>query len=661
MHNLLQMSPESRAAFEELKEREAPKLAQRFAPRDADLFWVRAERYFQDLREPLVQLYGERPDFADYFNAIFDTAVEGYLARPHPLRLLDLERQITPDWFERPNMVGYVFYPQLYAGSLADVRQHVDYLQELGVTYLHIMSLLRPRPGKNDGGYAIMDYRSVDPELGDMETFQALAADLRERGIAVCVDLVLNHTALEHEWAQRAIAGELDYLEYYHVFADRALPDVYEQTLTEIFPDEAPGSFTFYPEMTGGGQWVWTTFYSYQWDLNYTNPAVFREMLEIMFFLANQGVDVLRLDAAPFLWKRLGTDCQNQSEVFLLIQAYRALLRIAMPGVILKAEAIVPPDALFRYIGVKTTVGKQCELAYNNQHMVNLWNGLATREATLMTKAMERAPRLLVGSAPINYIRNHDDIGWAMANEDLQAIGADPWAHRQFLNNFYTGQFPGSFARGAFFQFNPRTGDARICGMTASLAGLEIALEQDDGAAIDLAIRRILMMHAVIMARGGIPLLYMGDEIGMLNNYDYLNHPDQAGDSRWLQRPRMDWEKAARRHDLHSVEGRVFSGICKLVETRKSHPVFHNFALFQQFNHDNHQVLAFARKRHDGDLLVIANFDEHPQSVEANLTGRAGLTGHIRNLLAGHGTLDQVVGGRYYLEAYQVLWLVGED
>lgn len=661
MHNLLQMSPESRAAFEELKEREAPKLAQRFAPRDADLFWVRAERYFQDLREPLVQLYGERPDFADYFNAIFDTAVEGYLARPHPLRLLDLERQITPDWFERPNAVGYVFYPQLYAGTLDDVRAHVDYLQELGVTYLHIMSLLRPRPGKNDGGYAIMDYRAVDPELGDIETFQALAADLRERGIAVCVDLVLNHTALEHEWAQRAIAGELEYLEYYHCFGDRALPDVYEQTLTEIFPDEAPGSFTFYPEMASGGQWVWTTFYSYQWDLNYTNPAVFREMLEIMLFLANQGVDVLRLDAAPFLWKRLGTDCQNQPEVFLLIQAYRALLRIAVPGVILKAEAIVPPDALFRYIGVKTTVGKQCELAYNNQHMVNLWNGLATRDASLMTKAMERAPRLLVGSAPINYIRNHDDIGWAMANEDLQAIGADPWAHRQFLNNFYTGQFPGSFARGAFFQFNPRTGDARICGTTASLAGLEIALEHDDGAAIDLAIRRILMMHAVIMARGGIPLLYMGDEIGMLNNYDYLNHPDQAGDSRWLQRPHMDWEKAERRHDLHSVEGRLFSGFCKLIETRKSYPAFHNFALFQQFNHDNPQVLAFARKRHDGDLLVIANFDEHPQSVAADLTARAGLSGHVRNLLAGHGTLDQVVGGRYYLEAYQVLWLVGED
>ncbi len=660
MLNLLEMSDESRADFLSLKERKAPGLAQRFSPRDADLFWVRLERYFEDARLPLLKLYGDRPDCLEHISAIFHTVVDACLARPEPLRLLDLERQITPDWFERPNMVGYVCYPQLFAGSLTDLRDKLDYLQELGITYLHLMSMLKPRPGKNDGGYAVMDYRAVNPEFGDMADAHALADELRERGISLCVDLVLNHTAREHEWAQRAMAGEPEYLDYYHTFPDRSLPDSYEQNLQEIFPDEAPGSFTFCPEMGDGGRWVWTTFYDYQWDLNYANPAVFRDMLETMFFLVNQGADVLRLDAAPFLWKNMGTNCQNQPEVFLLIQAFRALLRVVAPGVILKAEAIVPPDALLQYVGVKATVGKQCELAYNNQLMVNLWSGLATRKAKLVTQAEHRAPRLLLGAAPLNYVRNHDDIGWAMADEDLAAIGEDPFLHRQFLNEFYIGRFPGSFARGGFFQFNPDTGDARITGTTASLAGLEQALEDQDQPAIDLAIRRILLLHSVIMARGGIPLIYMGDEVGLLNDSAYLQDPEKANDSRWMHRPRMDWAKVDRRHDPDAVEGRLFAGLLKLIRVRKSSPALHNFALYQPMWTDNEHVLAFGRQRHDGNLLLLANFDEHPQSVQDDLPGRADIVGTVRDLLAEHTPVN-ITDGRIHLDPYQTLWLTGQD
>jgi amylosucrase len=654
------MSDESRADFRALKERESARLAQRFTARDADLFWVRLERYFEDARLPLLELYGDRPDSQKHLSAIFQTVVDAYLARPEPLRLLDLERQITRDWFERPNMVGYVCYPQLFAGRLTDVRERIDYLQKLGITYLHLMSMLKPRPGKNDGGYAVMDYRAVNPELGEMADAHALANELRERGISLCVDLVLNHTAREHEWARRAIAGEQEYLDYYHTFPDRSLPDDYEQSLPEIFPDEAPGSFTFCPGMGDDGRWVWTTFYDYQWDLNYANPAVFRDMLDTMFFLVNQGVDVLRLDAAPFLWKRMGTNCQNQPEVFLLIQAFRALLRVVAPGVILKAEAIVPPDALLQYVGVKATVGKQCELAYNNQLMVNLWSCLATRKVQLATQASYREPRLLVGAAPLNYIRNHDDIGWAMADEDLEAIGEDPALHRQFLNEFYTGRFPGSFARGDFFQFNPATGDARITGTTASLAGLEQAIETQDETAIDLAIRRILLLHSIIIARGGIPLIYMGDEVGLLNDTAYLKDPEKAHDSRWMHRPRMDWAKAELRHDPHSVEGRLFTGLQKLIRVRKSSPVMHNFALFQPMWTDNEHVLAFGRRRHDGDLLLLANFHEQPQSVQGDLPGRAGIDGAVQDLLAEDSPVN-TADGRIFLDPYQTLWLTGQD
>ena len=660
MLNLLDMSDESRAVFLALKEREAPRLAKRFALHDADLFWVRMERFFEDAYLPLFQLYGERPDSQEHFTAIFGSVIDACLARPESLRLLDLERQITPDWFERPNMVGYVCYPEFFAGRLTNVRDRLDYLEELGITYLHLMSLLKPRPGKNDGGYAVMDYRAVDPELGDMADLDALASDLRERGMSLCVDMVLNHTAREHEWALRAMAGEEQYLDYYHSFPDRSLPDAYEPSLPEIFPDEAPGSFTFQPEMAGHGRWVWTTFYDYQWDLNYDNPAVFREMLETMFFLVNQGVDVLRLDAAPFLWKRMGTNCQNQPEVFLLIQAFRALLRVVAPAVILKAEAIVPPDALLQYVGVKTTVGKQCELAYNNQLMVNLWSGLATRKANLVAQVAHHAPRLLIGAAPINYVRNHDDIGWAMADDELTAIGENPFLHRQFLNEFYTGRFSGSFARGTFFQFNPKTGDARISGTTASLAGLEQALENQGAADIDLAIRRILLLYSLIMVRGGIPLIYMGDELGLLNDNSYLQDPEKANDSRWLHRPRMDWTKVEKRHDPHSVEGRLFAGLLKLIKARKSSPLLHNFALFQPMWTDNVHVLAFGRRRPEGNLLVLANFHEHQQSVQDDLPYQAGIVGNVRNLLAEQLPLN-TSGGRLYLEPYETLWLLGDD
>ncbi len=661
MHNVLQMSDSSRSVFEAFKERQSYKLMDCCTPRDADIFWLRFERYFEDIYDPLREIYGDRPDYHEQTEALFDQMVEAYAARPEPLRLLDLERQFTPDWFERPNMVGYVCYPDLFAGTLKGLREKVSYLEELGITYLHLMPLLNPRPAPNDGGYAVMDYRTVKPELGTMEDLEALATDLRERGISLCVDLVVNHTAKEHEWAQRAIAGEQKYLDYYYTFPDRNLPDAYEQNLPEIFPDEAPGSFTWYPEMAGNGRWVWTTFMDYQWDLNFTNLGVFREMMDIMLFLVNQGVDILRLDAAPFIWKRMGTNCQNQPEVFKLIQIFRGLMRIVAPALIFKAEAIVPPDQLQQYIGVKTTTGKQCELAYNNQLMVMLWSALATHKVTLLSYVIhKRSPALLINSSAVTYLRNHDDIGWAMADEDLGEIGANPFLHRQFLNQFYTGKFPGSFAKGALFGFNPVTKDARICGTTASLTGLEVALENQDELAMDLAIRRILLLHSAIMFRGGIPLIYMGDEVGLLNNNVYKNDPIKAKDSRWLHRPSMDWMKADKRHAPNTIEGRIYQGLIQLIKVRKSTSLLHSFALTHPMWTDNDHVWALRRDRPENSIMLLANFDDHWQSVRAEMLQYGGLSGNIRNLLTEGSSLN-ISEGRLYLAPYESMWLVGDQ
>ena len=513
MQNIFQMPADVRSSFLSLKEREASKLTNSSLSQEAiDIFWLRLERYYRDIYEPLRELYGSRPDYREQVNTAFDQMVTAYVNRPKPLRLLDLERQFTPDWFERASMVGYVCYPDLFAQTLKGVEEKIPYLEELGITYLHLMPILTPRPAPNDGGYAVMDYRAIKPELGTMEDLQSLTTALRERGISLCIDLVLNHTAKEHEWAQRAMAGEEKYLEYYHTFEDRTLPDVYEKTLPEIFPDEAPGSFTWYPDMAGSGRWVWTTFMDYQWDLNYDNPSVFREMMDIIFFLVNQGVDILRLDAAPFMWKRMGTNCQNQPEVFKLIQIFRGVMKIVAPGVIFKAEAIVPPNELQKYTGIKKTTGKQCELAYDNQLMVNLWSSLATHNVKLLSHVFhKRTPPLLVGASTVTYLRNHDDIGWAMADEDLAEIGENPFRHRQFLIQFYSGNFAGSFAKGELFGYNPANQDARNCGTMASLTGLELAVENQDESAMDLAIRRLLLLYSVVLFRGGHPFnLYGG-------------------------------------------------------------------------------------------------------------------------------------------------------
>ena len=538
---------------------------------EADAFLTRLEQLSFDIVEPLRQLYGGVVDVRGFATELVLDSLRAAAQRPAALRLLDRRREIDPAWFQRSRMIGYVCYTDRFAGTLQGVRQQLDYLVELGVTYLHLMPLLRPREGENDGGYAVMDYDTIDPRVGTMDDLQALAGDLHERGLVLCIDLVLNHTAREHEWARKALAGEPGYREMYVVYPDRTQPDAYERTLPDVFPDTAPGNFTQFP----GLGWVWTSFHEYQWDLNYANPAVFRAMLGTMFTLANRGIDVLRLDAAPFLWKRLGTDCQNQPEAHLLVQAFRALTRLAAPGLLLKAEAIVSPEMLAQYLGGHDRYRPECDLAYDNQLMVMLWSTLATRDVRLAEAALIRRRPAPVPTSWVTYVRCHDDIGWAVSDADAAAAGLNGFAHRRFLSDFYAGGFPGSFARGARFQDNPATGDARTSGAAASLCGIEAALEAGpeagpeagnaaDASALTAALRRLESMYAVAFSFGGIPLIYMGDELAMRNDSQWAQDQAHAHDNRWMHRPLMNWSAAARRRDPGSLEGRAFTAIREL-------------------------------------------------------------------------------------------------
>jgi amylosucrase len=626
----------------------------RLGPQEADAFLARLEQLSFDIAEPLERLYGEVTDVPQFASELVLDALEAVAARPAELRRLDRRREIDPAWFQRSRMIGYVCYADRFAGSLPGLRQRLDYLVELGVTYLHLMPLLKPRDGDNDGGYAVEDYDALDPRLGTMADLEELAADLHERGIALCIDLVLNHTAREHEWARKALAGDPAFREMYLIYPDRSVPDAYEATLHEVFPATAPGSFT---EVPGLG-WVWTTFHEYQWDLNYASPAVFRAMLGTMLSLANRGVDVLRLDAVPFLWKRLGTDCQNQPEAHLLVQAFRALTRLAAPGLLLKAEAIVSPDMLVQYLGGHDRYRPECDLAYDNQLMVMLWSTVATRDAALAQRALSRRRAQPASTAWICYARCHDDIGWAVSDADAAAVGLDGSAHRRFLSDFYAGQFPGSFARGALFQENAVTGDARISGSAAALCGIDSALAAGDEAGLAAAIRRLESVYAVVFSFGGIPLIYMGDELAMRNDPHWARDPAQADDNRWMHRPPMDWQKAARRTEPASLEGRVFAMFTALADARRALLSLRSGGQTQILPTGNRSLLAYRRVHpRSAPFLSVTNFSDFPQWADAEIVARAGLRAPRRQ----HASASDVVvrADRIELPPWSFAWLAG--
>lgn len=623
--------PPSDAAVRSLA-RLRPRLEERFVsrinqhPQEWQRFMARLEKNFERLFNLLLHLYGGQYDFFYYLETLLVSLAESWLERPAPLKALDQARENDPAWFQSNQMLGGVCYVDLFAGDLEGIRQSIPYFKEMGLTYLHLMPLFRSPEGENDGGYAISSYREVDPALGTFEQLSELASELRLNGISLVLDFVFNHTSDQHTWAQRARAGDPECEEYYWMFPDRSMPDAYEAHLREIFPDEHPGAFTWFPEIR---KWVWTTFHSYQWDLNYRNPAVFIRMAEEMLALANAGVEVLRLDAVAFIWKQLGTGCENLPEAHQIIQAFNAAARIAAPSLLFKSEAIVHPDDVARYIS-----GEECQLSYNPLLMALLWESLATREVRLLNVSMRGRFAIPAECAWVNYVRCHDDIGWTFSDEDAARVGINGYDHRKFLNAFYTGRFPGSFARGLPFQENPKTGDCRISGACASLAGLEKAQDEETEKEVELAVRRILMIHGVILTAGGIPLIYLGDELGTVNDYAFRDDPRKVNDSRWVHRPFIRREIRERRRDGYTPEGKIFDGLQQLVHMRRENPVFsgHDFTVAES---GNPHVFAFVRA-HDGErTLVLANFSEAEQVVSANALRIYGLGSRFADLLSG--------------------------
>lgn len=622
-------------------------------------FNIRLGANFYSIHSLFCTLYGNRPDFKKQMQRLVETLTQQYIARPPELKKLDLAREKDHNWFLSQKWVGYALYCQEFGSNLKGLKSKLHYLQDLGINMVHIMPILDCPRGKSDGGYAVRDFRKIYPLVGNIKDLDAVAANMRKRGMLLTLDVVVNHTSDEHEWAMRARKGDKTFQDYYFVFDDREIPDMYEEAMPEVFPETSPGNFTWDAEM---GKWVMTVFNSYQWDLNYRNPTVFIEMIDILLFWANHGVDILRLDAVAFLWKKMGTTCQNQREAHLILQLMKDCCQVTAPGVLFIAEAIVAPVEIIKYFGEDAINAKECEIAYNATLMALLWEAVATKNAALLNKGIRSIPNKLERATWLNYVRCHDDIGWGFDDNDIRLAGYDPQAHRRFLVNYFTGNFPGSPAKGVAFGENVKTGDARISGTLASLAGLETAIINNDAEAVDTSIKTILLLHGMILSFGGIPLLYYGDAIGTLNDVTYLDDEHKHYDSRWTHRQTLDWERAELRNQPGTIENRIFSALKKMIAIRKEISAFADHNNRELLDIENPHIFAFSRfdtLNVQSRVLVIGNFSLAAQAIDLKPLRHLGFLQHesVKDLYTGENLLlsDEQMSipalGFYWLQA----------
>ncbi len=618
------------------------------------LFEKRLAANYTLLQQLFFSLYPES-QHRDTFFRLQEQLHTLFRTRSRELKLQDLRRVGEENWYQSESWVGMQLYVDRFSGNLRGLEEKLPYFEKLGVNFLHLMPINKRPDGPNDGGYAVSSYTEIAPAFGKEEDLDRLTSKFREKGICLMLDFVVNHTSDEFPWAERARKGEAEFQAYYYTFPDRRVPDQYEESLPEVFPETAPGNFTYIPEMD---QWVMTVFNTYQWDLNYANPQVFLSMLENLVQLANKGVDVVRFDALAFLWKKIGTDSQNLPEAHRLVSLFRLCLQVVAPGVIILAEAIVAPDEIVRYFGEGHLKGNECEIAYNATFMACLWNSVATKKTLLLNRSLRFLPPKPDSCTWINYIRCHDDIGLGFDDAHIAALGWDPGQHRRFLLDYFCQRLDWSPAKGAVFMYNPLTGDGRITGSTASLLGLEKALEEKDPQGIRDAISKIMMLYGIIFASPGIPLVYAGDELGMLNDYSYARDPDKLDDSRWINRPVHDWETVAGLETTETPASEIYHGIRNLISLRRKLPVLadRDNTLLHDPGNDHLFVLERGRSGAEG-LLVIANFDTHPQVVNASWLTALGYVGNgkYRNLI--DGASKSIRSGLLELAPFELLWL----
>ena len=588
---------------------------------DLDIYFNRLKVFEDELKSLYLKLYPDRPNAYGQFLHVMESA---WAERPDTMKRLDEARLRQPGWYKERGILGMQLYVSAFAGTLSGVREKLDYIKRCGVNYLHLMPLLESPEGRSDGGYAVSDFRTVQPQLGTTADLTALTEDCHARGISVCLDFVMNHTSEDHAWAKRAKAGEKEYQDYYFFYDDWTIPQEYERSVPQVFPTTAPGNFTWCEE---AGKVVMTTFYPYQWDLNYANPVVFNAMTENMLFLCNRGVDVIRLDAVPYIWKELGTTCRNLPQVHKLVRMMRLACQIVCPGTLLLGEVVMEPSKVVPYFG--SVEKPECHMLYNVTTMASIWHTVATKDVRLLRYQLGQVFALPKEYGFLNYLRCHDDIGWGLDYPFLSQFGMTEVPHKKYLNDYLTGKWPGSPARVELYNDDPRLGDARLCGTTASLCGIESARREQNADKLDQALRYDTMLHALIFTMSGLPILYSGDEVAQENDTGYLRDPLKAEDSRYLHRGDFHWDAAERTTDPATPEGILFSNLRRLEKLRTAHRVFDSQADVWIVDTEDDGVLGIGRYCQGEKLIALFNFSDDDRILAVNELGeyRDPLTG----------------------------------
>ncbi len=614
-------------------------------------FQLRMGANFPIITDLFQQLYADSPYGAQAFQDLLVALVKHFEERSSYQKERDLDRVAHPNWYSSEKIVGMMLYVDLFNQDFNGLKEKIPYFKDLGINTIHLMPFLDVPEFENDGGYAVRDYRKVNPKFGTMEDFESLVAEFQKNDMNLVMDFVLNHCASEHEWAVEGSKGHPKYKDFFYFFPDRTLPDEYEKTMNEIFPDTAPGNFSYLPQ---SNQWVMTLFYGYQWDLNYKNPMVLVEMIDTMLYWSNKGIDVFRLDAVAFMWKEIGKYNQNLPEVHILLQLFKLCGQIVAPGVAYIAEAIVQPEEIIKYFGEGIAAGDECDIAYNANFMALSWEAMATRSTELIKKSMKAVPVKPRNTTWINYARCHDDIGLGFDDALVKELGLDSLAHRLYILQYFCDGFNGSAALGQRFMTEPETGKARISGSLAALCGLEKAVSENNGNEIYLAVKRINLQHAIILSLGGLPMIYSGDEIATPNNYDYLNDKSKKYDNRWLHRSSMNWEVVAGLSSSNFVPTQVYNQLKKLIAIRKQTPAFSDDNDLQFLDCANSHLLVYQKTdQQGGTVYVIANFSEFDTVFEKNIFGTNEYT-ELHDLITDSRI---AIHQSTFISAYDVLWL----
>lgn len=601
------------------------------------IFQHRLERHHDELRWLYMELYQNGDMFAELCSQMY----EYYNCRSKKLKERDLKREKGPDWYHGKDMLGMMLYTDNFAGNMKGVKEKIPYLKECNINCLHLMPFLDTPKGRSDGGYAVADFCKVRPDLGTMKDLAELTEKCHEEDINVCMDFVMNHTSEDHEWARRARAGEGEYMSRYFFYDNEEIPEKYEKTVPQVFPTTAPGNFTYLPET---GHYVMTTFYPYQWDLNYRNPRVFNEMIYNFLYLTNQGIDIVRIDAVPYIWKELGTTCRNLKQVHTIVRMMRMIAEIVCPGVLLLGEVVMEPEKVVPYFG--TVEKPECHMLYNVTTMATTWNSIATGDIRLLKKQMDIVNQLPKQYVFLNYLRCHDDIGWGLDYETMRPWGIKEIPHKRYLNDYFTGKIRGSVSRGELYNDDPITQDARFCGTTASMCGIEKAGFEHDEEAMNAAVREDIMLHAYMLTQSGIPMLYSGDELGQVNDYSYKNDPEKCADSRYIHRGKLPWELAEDKEDVTTVQGNIFQTLDRLEKIRRQEITFDKDADVYTYDVHDDSILCVLREYKGRRFFGIFNFSNQEKTAWMQEKGM------YRNLLTGEKTELKDIR----LSGYEFLW-----